>query len=919
MTSLQLLILLFLYQASQTNAARTISLPVGGLFNRYTQQSSREAFENIVKMGDSNVYYGRTMYSNAEDSYSTALDLCEITSDNKGVVALIDARPTYGLCDTVCLLCNRYNIPHLSLGWEPPDTLAEELFTFSYYPPPDLISKAYARLIKDLEWDKFSILYEDETSFIRLHEIINTWPQDRKPIVFRKLDPNGDNKETFKYILKAVHISYHVLDCDINNVYKYMREIMQVENSTEYLSFVLTDLNSFTINFKDIPNLLANISTMHLTTSGDDKWTDIGINKDKEPIRLETALVVDALNHVEKAIRAMQQEGDEEGQSISIGPHLPPEPPSMCYKDSKADYENLAWTSGNILREALLNTTAIGLTGNLQFDEEGRRMNFTLHYSKLSNDGEFVNIGHWDSTTDLIKKENYVEDRPKSMVYNTKIRVATRDEKPYYGLYEYPNKTSEYRGYAVDLIDEIFTEIKKKENVELEYEFYIVDGNKHGNLIAGTNKWDGLIGDLIEHKAELAICDLTITSERNAVVDFSIPFMSLGISMLFKEADPVDPDMFSFIKPLSLDVWLYLATTYIIVSFVLLICARMSQDDWVNPHPCNQNPENLQNIWSLYNCMWLTMGAIMTQGCDILPRGKGSRWTAGVWWFFALIITASYTANMSTFISNERRSNEITNVKQLSEQTKVSYGAVYNASTYNFFKNSNDSVYQKIWTVMKSAKPKVFTNNNEEGKERVLRSKNGNFAFFMESSAIEYFRQRDCRLKMVGNKLDSKEYGIAMPKNYPRKAWIDNAILSLQEMGKLTALQKKWWEEEGDSKHCDKNAKNEDDGGSLQMKNTSGIFLVLGVGGILGLIVAVIEFLFHARQISVKEKVTFHEAVASEWRASLNPRQLHKPAAPPRSAPPSTGSPSPRRERSQSRAVSVLRAASSFINFDEIY
>lgn len=46
----------------------------------------------------------------------------------------------------------------------------------------------------------------------------------------------------------------------------------------------------------------------------------------------------------------------------------------------------------------------------------------------------------------------------------------------------------------------------------------------------------------------------------------------------------------------------------------------MSQGDWVNPHPCNQNPENLQNIWSLYNCMWLTMGSIMTQGCDILPR-----------------------------------------------------------------------------------------------------------------------------------------------------------------------------------------------------------------------------------------------------------------------------------------------------------
>lgn len=74
--------------------------------------------------------------------------------------------------------------------------------------------------------------------------------------------------------------------------------------------------------------------------------------------------------------------------------------------------------------------------------------------------------------------------------------------------------------------------------------------------------------------ADLAICDLSITSERNAVVDFSTPFMTTGIAILFKKEDPDIPDMFSFLNPLSLDVWLYLATTYIIVSFVLLICAR---------------------------------------------------------------------------------------------------------------------------------------------------------------------------------------------------------------------------------------------------------------------------------------------------------------------------------------------------------
>lgn len=46
----------------------------------------------------------------------------------------------------------------------------------------------------------------------------------------------------------------------------------------------------------------------------------------------------------------------------------------------------------------------------------------------------------------------------------------------------------------------------------------------------------------------------------------------------------------------------------------------MSTEDWENPHPCEQNPSELENIWGLKNCCWLTLGSITTQGCDILPK-----------------------------------------------------------------------------------------------------------------------------------------------------------------------------------------------------------------------------------------------------------------------------------------------------------
>jgi glutamate receptor, ionotropic, invertebrate len=48
--------------------------------------------------------------------------------------------------------------------------------------------------------------------------------------------------------------------------------------------------------------------------------------------------------------------------------------------------------------------------------------------------------------------------------------------------------------------------------------------------------------------------------------------------------------------------------------------ARLAPGDWENPHPCDQNPEQKENIWVVINTTWLMMGSIMGQGCDILPK-----------------------------------------------------------------------------------------------------------------------------------------------------------------------------------------------------------------------------------------------------------------------------------------------------------
>lgn len=134
-----------------------------------------------------------------------------------------------------------------------------------------------------------------------------------------------------------------------------------------------------------------------------------------------------------------------------------------------------------------------------------------------------------------------------------------------------------------------------------------------------------------------------------------------------------------------------------------------------------------------------------------------------MWWFFTMIVLTSYTANLAAFLTMDRMGATIRSAEDLAKQSKIKYGAVDGGSTQSFFQKSNFSTYQKMWTTMESIRPSVFTKDNNEGKDRVLKGK-GMYAFLMESSSLEYITARECDVTQIGGLLDSKAYGIAMPR-----------------------------------------------------------------------------------------------------------------------------------------------------------
>ena len=81
---------------------------------------------------------------------------------------------------------------------------------------------------------------------------------------------------------------------------------------------------------------------------------------------------------------------------------------------------------------------------------------------------------------------------------------------------------AQFEGYSVDLIQEI------SYILGFNYTIQLVPDGRYGSYNRKTKEWDGMIKELLDQKADLAIADLTITYDREQAVDFTMPFMNLG-------------------------------------------------------------------------------------------------------------------------------------------------------------------------------------------------------------------------------------------------------------------------------------------------------------------------------------------------------------------------------------------------------
>lgn len=101
--------------------------------------------------------------------------------------------------------------------------------------------------------------------------------------------------------------------------------------------------------------------------------------------------------------------------------------------------------------------------------------------------------------------------------------------------------------------------------------------NERTDVLCKSNRNVTLIfGFPPQQKADIAVAPLTITLVREEVIDFSKPFMSLGISIMIKKPQKSKPGVFSFLDPLAYEIWMCIVFAYIGVSVVLFLVSQTS-------------------------------------------------------------------------------------------------------------------------------------------------------------------------------------------------------------------------------------------------------------------------------------------------------------------------------------------------------
>nr|QUP79604.1 ionotropic receptor 17 [Monochamus saltuarius] len=554
MTVLQKVLCLLLFAFYQHLCSAKV--PIGVLFSERNNNSDIILEHTLWLNQRMRIFKSNAKQISNSDYLEARKTLCDVLQTGDGVAAIIDLESsTSPILESIC---GQFDVPYIMTSWRPPTTKQTDTF-LNFFPKAELLTHALAEIVKSLQWSSFVVIYETEEGFTKLQEILKL----QNNILVKPLGRGPD----YRYLLKEIQntsINNIILDCKTEHIIPILKQAKDQNLLNSNNNYFLTSLDAHTLDYTEL-NTTANITIISLMDYNSERYKELmndflqlstrsyilDLNVQINTIKTATVLLCDVLLHI---------------SDILYFKNITPNPVN-CYDHarSKDGFIFAAWMKED--------DPSITLSGPIKFDTKGNRIHFNLHVVDVL---EQVTIANWyASNNSLVLRRNSSEYESAAVkdLQQITVHVSSRLGPPYL-MYreaeegEILHGNDRFEGYSMDLIREIAN------IVGFRYEFHLTESSEYGRWDEKQQKWTGLIGDILNKKAHIAVGDLTITHQRRKVVDFSIPFMTLGISILHKREEITDINMYAFLDPFLLSVWIYTTTLYLIVSILLYFISR---------------------------------------------------------------------------------------------------------------------------------------------------------------------------------------------------------------------------------------------------------------------------------------------------------------------------------------------------------
>lgn len=283
---------------------------------------------------------------------------------------------------------------------------------------------------------------------------------------------------------------------------------------------------------------------------------------------------------------------------------------------------------------------------------------------------------------------------------------------------------------------------------------------------------DAVLASVREHRAQLGIAGIAITSAREREFDFSQPIMNSGLLIMLRGSSDSDvsimltemlPIMFS---PL-LFVWLAISFILIIIpAHVMWMTERKREDGFIPTE---------KYIPGIFHALWWAASTLATQAAET-PRGWLSRLTATLWMLTSFVFVTYYTAQLTAFLTVQQFQGKISSPADLPGKAVAT---------------THGSAAARFLTLQRA---KVIETAHVGQAYAALLDKRVD-AVVMDAPVLLSLAEGAGRgkVRIVGSVFHREDFGIVYPQGSQLRERIDRELLRLREDGTFARIHERWF------------------------------------------------------------------------------------------------------------------------------